>query len=525
MSIYNGHLSSGSAGSTITITAGEDLLARDAVYISVGSADGSRTAGRAYKVDATNDYRIEFIGFATSAIASAATGIVRVSGELDGFSALTGGTGMFASVTVPGSYQQTAPSTSGHWLLQLGNASSTTRCLINGAGSASAVKITPDGSAISASYEISNLGLATSVGSNALTIALKQADGATDPTSSAGAVKVGMRSVTLTSGLYNQRSVTGALSLVVSSGSTLGQTSTKPWMTYIYLIDNAGTLELAVSGSLFYETQVVSTTAEGGAGAADTVTVMYSASARSNVPCRLIGKLLNTQTTAGTWASAGTTLQVGDLAALTTFTGPTVQTLTSGSSTYYTPAGVKWLEVEMVGGGGGGGEATGGATGSTGGNTTFGTSLLTANGGVGGSGTSAGPSAGGSATVSAPAIQKVALTGTGGDSGFTAVATMFPTSGAGGSSPFGGRGPSRINNSGDAAIANTGSGGSGGGGAAGGQSGSGGAAGGYIKAIITTPVSSYAYAVGASGAGGTGNAGNDGGPGGSGIIIVTEYYQ
>lgn len=167
-------------------------------------------------------------------------------------------------------------------------------------------------SAPSSSQEISNLGIATSVASSALTIALKQADGSTDPGAAAASVKVGMRSATLTSGLYNQRSATAALSLVISSGSTLGQVSAQATTIWVYLIDNAGALELAVSNFLFTEGQVKSTTAEGGAGAADSATVLYSTTARTNVPIRLIGKIVNTQTTAGTWASAGTVLQVGD---------------------------------------------------------------------------------------------------------------------------------------------------------------------------------------------------------------------
>lgn len=177
----------------------------------------------------------------------------------------------------------------------------------------------------SSSYEISNLGLATSVGASALTIALKQADGSSDPSTGASAVKVGMRSSTLTSGLYNQRSATAATSLVISSGSTLGQTSAVAATIYVYLLDNAGVLELAASGSLFNENQVISTTAEGGAGAADSATVMYSTTARSNVPFRLVGKIVNTQATAGTWASAGTSLHVADFGSL-------VQGVTSNST-------------------------------------------------------------------------------------------------------------------------------------------------------------------------------------------------
>jgi len=189
--------------------------------------------------------------------------------------------------------------------------------LTEDSASSGGVKFAVAASAPSSSYEISNLGLATSVGSSALTIALKQADGSTNPSTGSGAVKVGMRSSTLTSGLYNQRSSTAATSLVISSGSTLGQTSAVPTTIYIYLIDNAGTLELAASGALYNESQVISTTAEGGAGAADSASVVYSTTARSNVPFRLIGTLINTQTTAGTWASAGTSLHLGDFGSLT----------------------------------------------------------------------------------------------------------------------------------------------------------------------------------------------------------------
>lgn len=170
------------------------------------------------------------------------------------------------------------------------------------------IKWATPASAPSSALEISNLTLATSVGSSALTIAVKTQAGS--DASAGDPVKVGMRSSTLTSGVYNQRSITGALNLVVSSGSTLGQTSAKPARLFIYLIDNAGTLELAVSQTLYSENNLISTTAEGGSGGADSGSVVYSSTARSSVPFRLIGILDNTQTTAGTWASAGTNLRV-----------------------------------------------------------------------------------------------------------------------------------------------------------------------------------------------------------------------
>ena len=109
--------------------------------MSQGAADGGRTAGSAYKLDATNDNRIDFIGIATKAISSGNTGKVQVIGEVSGFTGLIEGLPVYASVTTPGSYQTTAPTGSGQWIIQLGTATATTKLSINGSGSATASKI------------------------------------------------------------------------------------------------------------------------------------------------------------------------------------------------------------------------------------------------------------------------------------------------------------------------------------------------------------------------------------------------
>jgi len=152
------------------------------------------------------------------------------------------------------------------------------------------------------SYQLANLTLTATVAASALTIALKDKAGS-DP-SGGSPVKIGFRSATAATGTYVQRSVTAALSVVVSSGSTLGHTSAVQGYVYVYAIDNAGTVELAVSSKLFDEGSRVSTTAEGGAGASDAAATMYSTTARTDVACRLIGRLASTQATAGTWATA-----------------------------------------------------------------------------------------------------------------------------------------------------------------------------------------------------------------------------
>jgi hypothetical protein len=154
--------------------------------------------------------------------------------------------------------------------------------------------------------------LTATVATNALTIAIKTKAG-TDP-SATDPVLVLFRSSTLATGTYNVRSITAATSVTVSSGSTLGTTSAVQSQINVLAIDNAGTVELAVvnnSGALLLdETTLISTTAEGGAGAADSADVYYSTTARASVPYRNIGYVVSTQATAGTWASSPTQIQL-----------------------------------------------------------------------------------------------------------------------------------------------------------------------------------------------------------------------
>lgn len=162
------------------------------------------------------------------------------------------------------------------------------------------------------SIELTNLGLATSVSSNAMTIALKQKDGSTDPASGTGAVKIAFRSATATTGAYSQLSVTGALSVVIPSSTTLGTLSGIAEFIYVYAINNAGTVELALSVNQFGDQgNLVSTSAiSGGATRAN----MYSTSARASVPFRLIGRIQATEATAGTWATNAAQVSVLPLA-------------------------------------------------------------------------------------------------------------------------------------------------------------------------------------------------------------------
>lgn len=166
-------------------------------------------------------------------------------------------------------------------------------------------------SSIAEASDIMNCSLATSVGSSALTITLKNAAGSTPSTGSP--CKISFRNATSATGTYSAVSVTAATSLVVSSGSTLGSTGGAGVTEYVYVyaLNNAGSIELGVSTKWFDTGSVVSSTAEGGAGAADSGTVIYSTTARSNVAARLIGRIAFTEAVAGTWATAPTEISVG----------------------------------------------------------------------------------------------------------------------------------------------------------------------------------------------------------------------
>lgn len=211
---------------------------------------------------------------------------------------------------------------------------------------------------------------------------------------------------------------------------------------------------------------------------------------------------------------------------------PTIQKFLSGSGTYTTPAGVKYINVKMVGGGGGGAGSgqSGQSAGSAGADSTFGTSLLTAGAGGGGGIIGNAGGIGGSATINSPAIGGGYTGGTGQGHGFNNVSNgCSMLGGSGAATIFGGSGGgATYAATGQSAKTNSGSGGGGGGtntNNAGNYSGSGGGAAASIDAIINSPDATYAYAVGAAGAAGSaGTQGHNGGAGGSGYIEVTEYY-
>ena len=157
---------------------------------------------------------------------------------------------------------------------------------------------------------ISLLGMTATVGTNSLTVTLTDKGGSA--LSASNTVSIPFRSATLGSGVQVVRSVATSTSIVLSAGSTLGFVADEVGKIYVYAIDNAGTVELALSKSpLFKASELITTTAEGGSGAADSSFVLYSTTARTDVACKCIGYLeIQTGSTAGNWSSNPTTIHI-----------------------------------------------------------------------------------------------------------------------------------------------------------------------------------------------------------------------
>jgi hypothetical protein len=158
------------------------------------------------------------------------------------------------------------------------------------------------------------------------------------------------RSTTAGSGAVTTVANPAPITLVISSGSTLGSVNAIATRLAILAINNAGTMELAAvnlaGGVQLDEVNIINTTAEGGAGGADSATVVYSTTARASVAYRVVGFVDYTQATAGTYATAPSVIQgIGGqaLAALSSIGyGQTWQNLTGSraiNTTYYNTTG------------------------------------------------------------------------------------------------------------------------------------------------------------------------------------------
>jgi hypothetical protein len=182
------------------------------------------------------------------------------------------------------------------------------------AGTEAAKAIAPDQLRASGIYKdvnrMLNVGLAATVSAKALTVALKGEDG-NDPSAS-NPVTIAFRDETLTTGTPNVRTVTGALSVVLASGGTLGFAAAEAGRLYVWALDNAGTVMLGLSrtADIFPESNLVADPVDIGSGS-DLANTMYVTAHVHNLAYRCLGYIeITTGATAGEWDNAPTKIQI-----------------------------------------------------------------------------------------------------------------------------------------------------------------------------------------------------------------------
>jgi hypothetical protein len=162
---------------------------------------------------------------------------------------------------------------------------------------------------------------------------------------------IDFRSADLTNGVASTVSAAPAV-LTVPSGASLGTVgAVQSVIAVLEILPTSGVPELAVanisSGVAFDEDELISTTAI--SSVSTSPSTIYSATARTNVPYRVLGWFESIQATAGTWAAQPTTVQGcggNSCSAMTSLGyGQTWQSVTRTSgTTYYNTTGKSIVE-------------------------------------------------------------------------------------------------------------------------------------------------------------------------------------
>lgn len=203
-------------------------------------------------------------------------------------------------------------------LLEYDSTASRWKCLANTAGASVAngavTAATLAGSALGASQAMVNGTIAESHAGSAVTFAVKTLLGA-DPSAGDPVYFIFNDGA----GAYVVRTVTAALSFTISSGSSMGASNGVSFRLWLLAIDDAGTVRLGAincrtaSGiTQLSEGSPIGSTAEGGAGAADSSGVIYTGTAVGSKFFRFIGHAdyNGGLAAAGTWAASPSRLML-----------------------------------------------------------------------------------------------------------------------------------------------------------------------------------------------------------------------
>jgi hypothetical protein len=211
---------------------------------------------------------------------------------------------------------------------------------------------------------LKNVGLQATASAGALTVALKQADGTTNPLAGdVNLTEIAFRADPITVGGQALVEFDAALSLVIPSTATLGQVSGANARVFVYAYYDGTDKGLAVAARLLDEDQLWSTTAIG--TGSDSVDGIYADDIYTDASLRLIGEVqINPITTAGTWTSP---TRVTPFQFLVPPSGLLRTTNFDVSGSFLKSPLTRYVEVELVGGGAGGGAATGSPGGGGGG--------------------------------------------------------------------------------------------------------------------------------------------------------------
>jgi len=190
-----------------------------------------------------------------------------------------------------------------------------------------------------------NLSLAASIAANALTMAVKTSGG--NDASPGDSISIPFRSATAGSGAVVWQSLISDLSLTVPTGATLGHMSGENQHAFWYLLNGSGTIELAVSGRYFGNHGIVSTSANN--DSSDSRNVMYSTTARSNVPFICIGFSEHENGVAGNWSNAPSAVHLAPFAQPGwTKSDPTITLSEAGTIPQYATNDLRYCRVGDV---------------------------------------------------------------------------------------------------------------------------------------------------------------------------------